>query len=103
MKAKKEIPAICEAVFGKLPERSQWVWSAISDLERSHKASAVVMDFREWASENVGDDFPKGILTAYLQVASDRLGSDKTGAGAAFKDPEVVSLTRELTYASGAT
>lgn len=100
MKSKKEIPAICQSILGRLPERSQWVWSAIADLERSHKASAVIMDFRDWAGQNAGDDFPKGILTAYLQVASDRLGSGAAGVGASAKDPEVVSLVRELTYAS---
>lgn len=102
MKSKKEIPAICEAVFGRLPERAQWAWSAIADLERVHKASSVVLDFRDWASENAGDDFPKGILTAYLAVASDRLGrSGSTTALQAHRNPEVLSLTRELTYLSG--
>ena len=101
MKSKKEIPAICEATFGKLPERSQWVWSAIADLERVHKASSVVMDFRNWAEENVGDDFPKGILTAYLGVASERLGqSGATVSPQAHRNPEVLALTRELTYLS---
>lgn len=100
MKSKKDIPAICQSILGRLPERSQWVWSAIADLERSHKASAVIMDFRDWAGENAGDDFPKGILTAYLHVASDRLGSGAAGVGASAKDPEVVSIVRELTYAS---
>lgn len=100
MKAKKEIPAICEAMFGRLPERSQWAWSAIADLERVHKSSSVVLDFREWASENSGDDFPKGILTAYLRVASDRLSAATAPLAAVAKDPEVVSLARELTYAS---
>jgi hypothetical protein len=101
MKSKKEIPAICEAVFGRLPERAQWAWAAIADLEKSHKASSVVLDFRDWASENVGDDFPKGILKAYLDVASSRLSSHTATASVALKDPEVVSLARELTYASG--
>lgn len=100
MKSKKEIPAICQSILGRLPERAQWVWSAIADLERSHKASAVITDFRDWAGQNAGDDFPKGILTAYLQVASDRLGSGFTAQGGSAKDPEVVSLVRELTYAS---
>ena len=100
MKSKKEIPAICQSILGRLPERAQWVWSAIADLERSHKASAVITDFRDWAGQNAGDDFPKGLLTAYLQVASDRLGSGFTAQGGSAKDPEVVSLVRELTYAS---
>lgn len=100
MKAKKEIPAICEAVFGKSPERAAWAWEAIADLERAHKSSAVVLDFRNWAAENVGDDFPKGILKAYLDVASERLGSASLPAGRAAKDPEVVSLVRELAYIS---
>ena len=101
MKSKKEIPAICEATFGRLPERSQWVWSAIADLERVHKASSVVMDFRNWAEESVGDDFPRGILTAYLGVASERLGqSGTTVSTQAHRNPEVLALTRELTYLS---
>jgi hypothetical protein len=102
MKSKKEIPAICEAIFGRLPERSQWIWSAIADLERTHKSSSVVRDFKDWAYENVGDDFPKGILKSYLDVASDRLSATtETPAVASARDPEVVSLARELAYASG--
>jgi hypothetical protein len=101
MKSKKEIPAICEAVFGRLPERAQWAWAAIADLEKTHKASSVVLDFRDWASENIGDDFPKGILKAYLDVASSRLSAHTATASVTLKDPEVVSLARELTYASG--
>jgi hypothetical protein len=100
MKSKKEIPAICEAVFGRLPERSQWVWAEIADLEKTHKASSVVLDFRDWAAENVGDDFPKGILTAYLQVASSRLSRDTQPLQQAAKNPEVVSLARTIMRAS---
>lgn len=101
MKSKKEIPAICEAVFGRLPERDQWAWAAIADLEKTHKASSVILDFRDWAAENVGDDFPRGILKAYLDVASGRLSAHTAPASVAAKDPEVVNLVRELSYRSG--
>ena len=101
MRVKKEIPAICESILGKLPERAQWAWAALADLEKSHKSSLVVADFRDWASENAGDDFPRGILKAYLDIASDRLGSTSTPPQASAKDPEVVSLVRELSYVSG--
>lgn len=101
MKAKREIPVICEAIFGRLPERAMWAWTAIADLERRHKASAVVMDFKNWAEENAGDDFPKGILKAYLDVASDRLSATTSPVVVAAKDPEAVKVTREITYLSG--
>jgi hypothetical protein len=101
MRAKKEIPAICEAVLGKLPERAQWTWAALADLEKSHKSSIIIADFREWATENAGDDFPRGILKSYLDVASSRLSSVSGSSVASAKDPEVVSLARELSYLSG--
>lgn len=101
MKAKKEIPAICEAVFGRLPERSAWVWQSIADLERTHKSSAVVLDFRDWAAQNAGDDFPKGIMKAYLDVASDRLSFSGPVALQTFRSPEAINLSRELSVLSG--
>jgi hypothetical protein len=51
--------------------------------------------------ENQGDDFSYGPVSKYLQVASARLSSGASPVSAALKDPEVVALVRELSYASG--
>lgn len=70
-------------------------------LEVEHSRSAVVTDFKAFLQENEGDDFRYGPVSAYLNVASDRLSAGTAPAVASARDPEVVSLARELTYASG--
>lgn len=73
-------------------------WENLKLLSNAHGSQAVLNDFDSFLSE--GDEYPKGALTAYNQVAADRLGSDSPLQASA-KDPEVVSLVRELSYASG--
>jgi len=73
-------------------------WENLKLLSNAHGSQAVLNDFDSFLSE--GDDYPKGALSAYNQVASDRLSSN-TPSLASAKDPEVVSLVRELSYASG--
>jgi uncharacterized protein YdaU (DUF1376 family) len=74
-------------------------WDELKILAIAHGYQTVINDFEEFLTENYGNEFPKGFLQAYAWVAADRLVSDSPLQASA-KDPEVVSLARELTYAS---
>ena len=99
MRIKKELQAVCGG-FGVKAGGYQSTWEDLQTLAIVHSVGAVARDFTNYLEEYRGDDFPNGAVSKYLQVASDRLGSDRIGAVASAKDPEVVSLVRELTYAS---
>lgn len=97
MRSEREIQVISQRVFGKT---ATFYGSAKSDLlalERSHKGSAVVRAFEEWATGL--DEPPNSPGIAFLAVADDLLAGETTAQQAA-KAPEVVSLVRELTYLS---
>ena len=96
-KISKEIQTACGGRSRVYPQQDE----QLKALEVEHSRSAVVTDFKAFLRENDGDDFRYGPVSAYLNVASDRLSTDTTAAVASAKDPEVVSLARELTYASG--
>ena len=100
MKIKKELQSVC-AAFGEKPGGYQSTWEDVQALAVVHSVGAVVRDFTLWMEENQGDDFSYGPVSKYLQVAHARLSSDATPVSTALKDPEVVSLVRELTYVSG--
>lgn len=100
MKIKKELQAVC-AAFGEKSGGYQSTWEDAQVLAVAHSVGAVVRDFTTWMEENQGDDFSYGPVSKYLQVAHSRLAADTAPAVASARDPEVVSLTRELTYASG--
>jgi hypothetical protein len=100
MKIKKELQAVC-AAFGEKPGGYQSTWEDAQALAVVHSVGAVVRDFTAWMEENQGDDFSYGPVSKYLQVASARLSVDSTPVSVALKDPEVVSLVRELSYLSG--
>lgn len=100
MKIKKEIQAVC-AKFGVKAGGYQSTWEEINSLAISHSVGAVVRDFDSWMQEYLGDDFPQGAVPKYLYSASSRLGTSSVTLQAAAKDPEVVALVRELSYASG--
>ena len=76
----------------------QSTWDDLKILADEHGSGALVRDFDSWLSE--GHDFNDGVLSAYSRLASDRLSSDSAPALASARDPEVVSLVRELTYLS---
>lgn len=99
MKIKKEIQAVC-AAFGEKPGGYQSTWEDAQALAVAHSVGAVVRDFTAWLEENRGDDFPYGVVSRYVQIASDRLSPSIAPAAATLKDPEVVSLARELSYLS---
>jgi uncharacterized protein YbaA (DUF1428 family) len=99
MKIKKEIQAVC-VKYGVKAGGYQSTWEELQALSVIHKSGAVVRDFTAYLEECQGDDFPQGAVSKYLHVAPDRLSADTPGAAAAFRDPEVVSLARELTYLS---
>ncbi len=99
MKIKKELQAVC-AAFGEKPGGYQSTWEDAQSLAIAHSVGAVVRDFTSWMEQNQGDDFSYGPVSKYLQVAHARLSTPLTLSGASLKDPEVVSLARELTYAS---
>lgn len=99
MKIKKELQAVC-AAFGEKPGGYQSTWEDAQALAVAHSVGAVVRDFTSWMEENQGDDFSYGPVSKYLQVAHARLSIDSTPASFALKDPEVVSLVRELSYLS---
>lgn len=96
-KISKEIQLACGGRSKVYPQQDE----QLRALEVEHSRSAVVTDFRTFLQENEGDDFRYGPVSAYLNIASDRLSSDTTQAVASLKDPEVVSLARELSYLSG--
>jgi hypothetical protein len=99
MKIKKELQAVCGG-FGIKAGGYQSTWEEIQSLAIAHSTGAVVRDFTEWLEEMQGDDFPQGAVSMYTHVAHGRLSSPTNSITAAAKDPEVVSLARELTYAS---
>ena len=72
-------------------------WADLKLLTVAHGSAAVVNDFGEFLDE--GGEYPKGALVAYKWVAADRLNAE-TPVLASAKDPEVVSLARELSYLS---
>ena len=96
-KISKEIQLACGGRSKVYPQQDE----QLKALEGEHSRSAVVTDFKAFLQENEGDDFRYGPVSAYLHVASDRLSADTAPAVASAKDPEVVSLARELTYVSG--
>jgi hypothetical protein len=100
MKIKKELQAVCGG-FGIKAGGYQSTWEEIQSLAIVHSTGAVVRDFTEWLEEMQGDDFPGGAVPNYLHVAHGRLSAPTNPVSVAARDPEVVSLTRELTYASG--
>jgi hypothetical protein len=100
MKIKKQLQAIC-AGFGVSGKGYQATWEEAQALGIVHSVGAVSRDFEAWMTENQGDDFPYGAVSAYLQVASSRLSGPTAPLGASIRDSEVVSLARELSYASG--
>lgn len=99
MKIKKELQTVC-AAFGEKPGGYQSTWEDIQALAVVHSVGGVVRDFTAWMEENQGDDFSYGPVSKYLQVASARMSSNTAPASVALKDPEVVSLARELSYLS---
>lgn len=100
MRIKKELQAVCGR-FGVKAGGYQSTWEEIQALAIAHSVGAVVRDFTAYLEEYQGDDFPQGAVSKYAHVASDRLSADTAPAVASARDPEVVSLARELTYASG--
>ena len=99
MKIKKELQAVC-AAFGEKSGGYQSTWEDAQALAIAHSVGAVVRDFTSWMEENQGDDFSYGPVSKYLQVAHSRLAAPVASVASA-KDPEVVSLARELSYLSG--
>ena len=73
------------------------VWADLKILTTAYGSAAVINDFGDFLDE--GGEHPKGALSAYLHVAADRLNTDSPVVASA-KDPEVTSLSRELTYLS---
>jgi len=76
----------------------QSTWDDLKILADEHGSGALIRDFDSWLSE--GHDFNDGVLSIYARIAQDRLSTDTTPASVTLKDPEVVSLVRELTYLS---
>jgi hypothetical protein len=99
MRIKKELQAVCGG-FGVKAGGYQSTWEEIQALAIAHSVGAVTRDFTAYLEEFQGDDFPQGAVSKYAHVASDRLSSHTAPLAAAARDPEVVSLARELTYAS---
>jgi uncharacterized protein YdaU (DUF1376 family) len=99
MKLKDELTKIA-AQYGAKAGGHKGTWDDVKALGIAHGTGAVARDFEEWIQENQGDDFPYGAISSYLKSAEDRLRSDSPLQASA-KDPEVVSLVRELSYASG--
>jgi hypothetical protein len=99
MKIKKELQAVCGG-FGIKAGGYQSTWEEMQTLAIVHSTGAVVRDFSAWLEEMQGDDFPQGAVSSYAHVAHGRLSGPTNSITAAAKDPEVVSLVRELTYAS---
>ena len=100
MKLKKEIQAVC-AGYGVNGKGFPDTWEQMSALEIAHSRGAVVRDFTEFMSENRGDDFPRGAVSAYLRTAYSRLSEGGTSVQSAAKAPEVQELVRTLSRASG--
>ena len=100
MKIQTEAKAVCEA-FGVTPGGYKSDWDQMAILARTYKTGSVLNDLKEYLDEYRGDDFPRGAIPRYLQVASARLAQDAGPTAATLKDPEVVSLARELSYLSG--
>jgi hypothetical protein len=99
MRIKKELQAVCGG-FGVKAGGYQSTWEDIQALAVAHSVGAVVRDFTAYLEEFQGDDFPNGAVSKYAQIASDRLSRDTAPLQQAIRDPEVVSLVRELSSLS---
>ena len=100
MKIKKEIEAVCIA-SGLKAGGYKDTWDQIAVLGVVHSVGAVVRDFEEWLSESTDERFLRGPVSAYLQVAPDRLSGNAGAVKASSRDPEVIELSRSIARASG--
>jgi len=71
----------------------------IKQLESIHKGTSVIRAFGEWGLANQGDPDIKDPIAVFLREADDIL-SGEAPFQVAQKDPEVMSLVRELSYIS---
>lgn len=75
-------------------------WGELKTLADAFGSGVVLGDFDRFLESRKDDEFSKGVLVPYLREAPYRLAEDSTGVESSAKDPEVVSLARELSYLS---
>jgi hypothetical protein len=99
VKADKQIFILVSRFFGKTANLRGRNLERVKGLELIHKGSSVVRAFEEWSEENQNNPDIKDPVYSFLQEADGVLAGNSP-LQAVSKNPEVVSLTRELTALS---
>lgn len=99
MKLEHEYGILCNTYFSQKPNLRGWAGEEIKRLGIIHKGSSVLRAFNEWCQNNQGNPDVQDPIKSFLREADDILSGDSPAALTA-KDPEVVSLVRELTHIS---
>lgn len=97
MRAKKEIPVLCEQILGVRAEAYAEVWNRINNYERANSSGQVIREFTEWANLNVHEEFHGKPVSAFLRSLENARPTEQKKAAA---DPTVVNLVRELAFLS---
>jgi len=98
MKSETQIQMLSQRMLGKPAKFYGSTKEDLRRLEKTHKASAVIRAFEDWAGSL--DEAPANPGIAFLNIADDLL-SGNAPIQLAAKDPEVLDLTASLTYLSG--
>lgn len=98
MKAKKEIPVLCEHILGVRAEAYAEVWNRINIYERANSSGQVIREFTEWANLNVNEEFYGKPVSAFLRSLDNSRPTEQKKAAS---DPTVLNLVCELAYLSG--
>jgi hypothetical protein len=81
MKASKEIPVICRRLLKVEPEKNQYSWSKLKELEEIYGGFHLVRVFTAWAERHELEDM-RAPLAAFLRVAEDLLSQDSVEVSA---------------------
>ena len=100
MRTERQIDLMTQSSFGKKAYLRGRNGEDLKILILRHKGSSVERAYAEWCLLNRTNPDIQDPVAVFLEAADEILGSE-TPLQAAAKDPGVVSLARELTYASG--
>jgi uncharacterized protein YdaU (DUF1376 family) len=101
MKTERQIDILTQQFFGKKAYLRGRNGGELKTLILLHKGSSVERAYIEWCQSNQGNPDIHDPVAVFLEAANECLGAE-TPLQAVLKDPEVVSLARELSYlASG--
>ena len=100
MKTDRQIDAMTQHFFGKKAFLRGRNGDDLKSLILQHKGSSVERAYKAFCEENQDNPDISDPVAVFLEAADDLLGAESPLRASA-KDPEVVSLVRELSYLSG--